>query len=141
MADAASSKFVPLFFTHPISSKLDQNNFIVCRKQVLATIRGHQLQNYLFGSIPPPAKFLAPGDEIPGRINPDYLDWEQKGQLILSWLLASMSDSILTRMVNCDSSVPSLAYFGSLFCSTSSYKGNTIQNSSSEYEETFNEYQ
>ncbi|EXC29894.1 Wall-associated receptor kinase-like 9 [Morus notabilis] len=48
MGDAApttssSSWFVPVTFSHPVVSKLENNNFLVWRRQILATVRGHRL--------------------------------------------------------------------------------------------------
>uniref|UniRef100_A0A803NSE1 Retrotransposon Copia-like N-terminal domain-containing protein n=1 Tax=Cannabis sativa TaxID=3483 RepID=A0A803NSE1_CANSA len=37
------------------------------------------------------------------RFNPAYLDWEAQDQLLVSWLLSSMTLSLLTRMVGCES--------------------------------------
>ena len=38
------------------------------------------------------------------NVNPEFLDWEQQDQLLLSWLLSSMSEGILARMVNSENS-------------------------------------
>ena len=35
------------------------------------------------------------------KSNQDHFDWEQKDQLLISWLLLSMSKELLTRMVEC----------------------------------------
>ena len=31
-----------------------------------------------------------------------FQNWEQQDQLVMSWILASIFDALLTRMVNCD---------------------------------------
>ena len=36
-------------------------------------------------------------------MNQDFLDWEQQDQLLVFWLLSSMSEGVLSRRVNCES--------------------------------------
>ena len=49
-------------------------------------------------------EFLSDSDKALGKINPEFVDWEQQDQLLLSWLLSSMSENLLTRMIGCDES-------------------------------------
>ena len=35
------------------------------------------------------------------RVNPEFLNWEQQDNLLLSWLLASLSELVRIRMVGC----------------------------------------
>ena len=93
------SPFVPISFTHPIALKLDNDNFLIWRKQVLATIRGFRLQHFLSASTVSPLLYRSRDDEANGIINPEYLDWEQQDQLIMYSLLALMSNKVLSRMV------------------------------------------
>ena len=99
-----TASFLPVSFPHPISSKLDNNSFLVWRKQVLTTLRGHKLQHFLTNYSVLPLKLLYQDDETQHRINPEFIDYEQQDQLIMSWILMSISDAILTRMVNCGTS-------------------------------------
>ena len=99
-----SSKFSLVTFSNSSTVRLDNNNFLCWRKQVLASIRGYKLQDFVFGSKPPPKKFLRPEDEENTIVNPEYADWEQQDQLLVSWLLSSMSEGILSRMINCETS-------------------------------------
>ena len=99
-----ATSFLPVSFPHPISFKLDNNNFLVWRKQVLTTLRGQKLQHFLSNYSVLPLKFLSQDDEIQHRINPEFIDYEQQDQPIMSWILMSISHTILTRMVNCGTS-------------------------------------
>ena len=103
-ASSSASRFILVSFSHSVSIRLDNNNFLLWRKQVLAAIRGHKLQNFVFGTKPSPLRFLTLRDEEMDNVNPEFLDWEQQDQLLLSWLLSSMSEGILTHMVNCENS-------------------------------------
>ncbi|RVW97157.1 Retrovirus-related Pol polyprotein from transposon TNT 1-94 [Vitis vinifera] len=99
-----TTSFLPVSFPHPVSSKLDNHNFLVWRKQILTTLRGHKLQHFLSETSVLPSEFLSSDDETQNHVNPKFQDWEQQDQLIMSWLLASITDALLTRMVNCDTS-------------------------------------
>uniref|UniRef100_A0A803QBV6 Uncharacterized protein n=1 Tax=Cannabis sativa TaxID=3483 RepID=A0A803QBV6_CANSA len=52
---------------------------------------------------PPPHQILSEADQAAQNFNPEYLNWEVQDQLLVSWLLSSMSESLLTRMVGCNS--------------------------------------
>lgn len=65
----------------------------------MAALRGHNLLHFLEASSKPP-KLLSTEDEGSANINADYLEWEQQDQLLVSWLLSSMTEGVLTRMVN-----------------------------------------
>ena len=98
------TKFAPITFANPIPSKLDQNNFLIWQKQVSTTIKGHRLQTYLSESSPRPAEFASEADERNGIQSTAFLDWEQQDQLILSWLISSMTEGLLSRFINCENS-------------------------------------
>lgn len=98
IVNPGSSKFDP----HLVSIKLGEDNYLVWKQQALATIRGYKLQKFLLGSHAIPEKFASAADEARGQFREEFLTWEQQDQLLLSWLLASMSESMLTRMVGCE---------------------------------------
>ena len=90
--------------SHPIALKLNEENYLLWKQQVLAAIRGHNLQQYIVSSSSIPPQFLSLEDEVLGTLNPEFLAWEQKDQLLLSWLLSSLSEPMLTRFVGCNQS-------------------------------------
>ncbi|EXB96210.1 hypothetical protein L484_017059 [Morus notabilis] len=45
-ASGAAAKFVPVTFSHLISTKLDNDNYILWRKQALTVIRRYKLQHF-----------------------------------------------------------------------------------------------
>ncbi|KAM6572708.1 hypothetical protein CsatA_016788 [Cannabis sativa] len=91
-----------VFFNHSISIRLNDHNFLLWKQQILAAIKGNRLMKYI--TEPPPLEFLNEGDAAANRINPIYVDWEVQDQLLVSWLLSSMTESLLTRMVGCNTS-------------------------------------
>lgn len=60
------------------------------KQQILAAINGHELQNFIEG-----------GSAVPERSSSDYQAWHKQDQLLLSWLLSSMIENVLTRVVGC----------------------------------------
>lgn len=65
----------------------------------MATVKGHKLTRFL-ESISKLSKYLSDEDEAIGNINSEFSGWEKQEQLLVSWLLSSMTEGILTRMVN-----------------------------------------
>ena len=90
------AKFVLVVFTHSLLIKLDDNNFLLWKQQVGVAIQGHKLKKFILESENPPERFLIARDHVQGKINPEYLNWEQQDQLFFSWLLSSMTEAMLT---------------------------------------------
>ena len=72
-----------------LTIKLDRSNFLAWKSQVLPTVIGHDLDDILLSNVSPP-QFL-----LTGAVNPAYLQWRKKDQLLLSWIRSSMSEGIL----------------------------------------------
>ena len=98
-----ASSLSPHTFNSPISLKLDEDNFLIWKHQVLATIDGLQLMRFLDGS-PSPPKYVDPEAETSATVNSVYLHHHQQDRLIVAWLLASMSNTMLTKMVGLNTS-------------------------------------
>ncbi|KAK6119773.1 hypothetical protein DH2020_046477 [Rehmannia glutinosa] len=64
------------------------------REQVLAAVRGYGLEGYLDGTLPPPER-VSVNDNNQKIINPEFLAWTRQDQLLMSWILSSLSESIL----------------------------------------------
>ncbi|KAH9648420.1 retrovirus-related pol polyprotein from transposon RE1 [Citrus sinensis] len=90
-------------FTTPI--KLDRTNYTIWKQQVLSSIRGNGLESYIDESKLCPEQFLpnrsgsgeASGE---GHENPDFVAWKRQDQLLLSWIMSSMSLEILSLVVS-----------------------------------------
>lgn len=74
--------------------KLNNENYLLWKQQDLACIHGHKLLNFLESS-GKPEKYLSSHDEDARNINSDFLAWDQQDQLLVSWLLSSMSEGVL----------------------------------------------
>jgi len=97
-ASMPSSSFSLHFFSSTLNIKLDKENFLVWENQILATIYGLQFFHFLDG-IPLPPKFLTQIAKESSIINPAYVHHQQQDNLIVAWLLGSMSPPMLTKMV------------------------------------------
>lgn len=120
---STTTKFDP----HPVSIKLDDTNYLPWRQQAMATIKGYKLQSYLLGARVIPPQFLSATDEAQGKFNEAFLNWEQQDQLLLSWLLSSMSDSMLVRMVGCEHSFQVWSVLELFFASQTKAKINQLK--------------
>lgn len=77
--------------------KLDRQNYIHWRAQILATIRALELESFIIEDLSPPLKFLATstaGEDGSTQIteNPDYKLRKRIDQLLLCWLLTTIGD-------------------------------------------------
>lgn len=86
--------------------KLDRNNYILWKSQVLSTLRGHGLEGYVDGSHKCPSKFVASSlikeTSAEATINPNYLARRKHDQFLLSnWFLSTLTKSVLGQVVGC----------------------------------------
>jgi len=103
---SSPSPFLPHTFNTPISIKLYEDNFLICQQQVLATVKAMKLTKFLDNQDYPP-KYLSTEDAFGNILNPDFAQYEQQDQLLVAWLLASMTTPLLINMVglNCFSNM------------------------------------
>jgi len=80
-------------FPTALSLKLTDDNFLVWSQQVLAQVEGLNLLSFLESPLTP-SRFL-----FGTTVNPAFLLHKQQDNLLVAWLLASMSPSMLTQMV------------------------------------------
>ncbi|KAF3784510.1 hypothetical protein EJ110_NYTH30044 [Nymphaea thermarum] len=82
-----------------VSVKLDENNYLLWKSQLRSAMYSHDLLRYVDGSsTPPPERLNANSAEI----NPEYIKWKRSDQLTLSWILSTVSESILTQIISYD---------------------------------------
>lgn len=95
----SSSSQSTIAFNHPLAVKLDPMNFLLWKQQCIAAIRGHRLMHFLLDSNSAPHKF-----DSEGRLLQDFVLWDAKDQLLLGWLLGSVSNEFLSDLVGCSTS-------------------------------------
>ena len=98
-------------FTNPI--KLDRSNYTIWKSQILSTIRANGLESLLDGTRKCPNQFhnqeeaSLSSDRVivaEPQENPEFNNWKRQDQLLLSWLMSSISVEILSLVVNSNSS-------------------------------------
>jgi Reverse transcriptase (RNA-dependent DNA polymerase)/gag-polypeptide of LTR copia-type/GAG-pre-integrase domain len=105
-----SSTIIPILSTspslaslnQPISIKLDDTNFLSWQSQVVPALHGHGL--YQFIQNPNPHSPALTDSSGALTLNPAYEAWHRQDQLLLSWLRASLSDSLVAQVVGCTTS-------------------------------------
>lgn len=96
------SRNSPLPQFHPIVLKLDRTNYSFWRAQVLPTIRAHGFEEYISATVMPPSPLLPSQSGAAPRPNPEYQIWIRRDQFLLSWMLASIGESMLGHVVRCN---------------------------------------
>ena len=93
-------------FTFNTSIKLDQSNYLIWRSQVLALIRGNRLEKFIDDSTTPPPSHIAQRirDDLRSVENPKFVTWRSQDQVLLGWLLSSMSEGIISLVFNLETS-------------------------------------
>ena len=107
--------------------KLDQNNFIVWRTQILTSIKGNSLESFVNGDRIFPEQFLSSANTITSgstkaeerEINPEYTAWTKTDQLILNWMMSSIQQNLLTTVIHCSTAKELLDALTSMFISQS----------------------
>lgn len=92
--DQTSSSFPSM--SHTFSVKLDENNYLIWKNQLLNVIMAHGLDHFIDGTHPCPPRFL---DEEPCTLNPEYAVWNRYNRLVMSWFYSSLTESMLGEIV------------------------------------------
>ncbi|KAL5784412.1 hypothetical protein ACOSQ2_006804 [Xanthoceras sorbifolium] len=89
-----------LNFNLPI--KLDENNYLFWRAQVLPAIRAYNMEDYTFDVKPAPQNFIevrsADSDEVVIKINDEFLACKKNEQLLVCWLISTPSQPIIGQV-------------------------------------------
>jgi histone deacetylase 1/2 len=84
--------------------KLNHDNFLLWKAQLIPYFKGQDLFGYLDGSNIKPPKLISvthpESSTISECINPAYSHWVRQDNLILSTLMTSLSEPILAQVVN-----------------------------------------
>lgn len=92
---------VPSLFSHFVNLKLNQENVLLWKTQLVPYLRSQGLLGYVDGTATAPTPRLTKIKEgeacnVP---NPAYTAWFQQGQLVLSVILSSLTKEILAHML------------------------------------------
>lgn len=80
--------------------KLEDENFLSWKFQVLITLRGYDLHKYIEDDEDVPLKKIASMNSATEITNPAYENWVRQDSLITAWLLSSMMKSLVSELLN-----------------------------------------
>lgn len=113
-------------FVTPV--KLDQNNFIRWWTQVLTSIKGNGLEGFINGDHECHEQFIMSesnngAETSTGNksrsINPEFVAWMKTYQLLLSWMMSSIQQNLLSTVIDCTTSKQLWETLTSMFISQS----------------------
>ena len=85
-------------FKQVISVKLDETNYLQWKQQVEGVLRGTKMVRHVVSPQIPPV-FLNDAALEFGTENPVYTEWEEQDSLLCTWILSTISSSLLSRFV------------------------------------------
>jgi histone deacetylase 1/2 len=83
---------------HVVSVKLDDSNYLQWKQQIEGVLRGTKMVKYVISPQIPPV-YLTDADRESGSENPAYSEWEEQDSLLCTWILSTISSSLLSRFV------------------------------------------
>ncbi|GAU27211.1 hypothetical protein TSUD_108020 [Trifolium subterraneum] len=86
--------------THSLTIKLDEKNFLLWSQQVNGVITAHNLHRFV---VNPEIllQYASIADRLDGKNSEEYKTWLFKDQSLFTWLLSTISDGVLPRVLNC----------------------------------------
>ncbi|WJX96151.1 hypothetical protein P8452_77393 [Trifolium repens] len=86
--------------THALTIKLDEKNFLLWNQQINGVITAHNLHRFVVNP-EIPLQYASVADRLEGKNSDEYQKWLFKDQTLFTWLLSTISDSVLPRVLNC----------------------------------------
>ncbi|KAK0601129.1 hypothetical protein LWI29_021446 [Acer saccharum] len=117
-ASGNSKFFTPMKLE--LTVKLDHNNYLLWRQQIQAAIKGNRLSSFIDSTISAPNH-----KNLDGSVSETYLAWEQQDQMLLCWILSSISQELLPELVGCSTASEAWRTLEQLF--TSQSRANVMQ--------------
>lgn len=121
-------------FVTPV--KLDQNNFILWRTQILTSIKGNDLEGFINGDKKCLEQFLPFENNNRAKtstgtgsrsINPEFVAWMKIDQLLLSWMMSSIQQNLLSTVIDSTTSKQLWESLASMFISQSQARIQTLR--------------
>ncbi|KAJ8639207.1 hypothetical protein MRB53_015901, partial [Persea americana] len=112
---------------HFLPIKLSPTNYLMWRSQFMPLLKGHNLMGFIDGTNPCPPIFVSAAkddgskskeDDSPS-LNPDYVSWSRQDQLLLSWILSSLTEGVHAQVVGLSTSYEVWHHLATTYASTS----------------------
>jgi hypothetical protein len=86
--------------THSLTIKLDDRNFLLWSQQVNGVITAHNLHRFVVNP-KIPLQFDSMEARSQGKNSDAYQKWLFRDQTLFTWLLSTLSESVLPRVLSC----------------------------------------
>ena len=87
------------------SVKLTARNYLAWKTQLIPLLNSQDLMSFVDGSQPPPSPTIMSTDTPPSPVpNPEFQPWFKKDQMLLTWILSSLTEEIFPYIVGVTSS-------------------------------------
>jgi histone deacetylase 1/2 len=86
--------------THSLTIKLDDRNFLLWSQQVNGVITAHNLHRFVVNP-QIPLQFDSMEARSQGKNSDAYQKWLVRDQTLFTWLLSTLSESVLPRVLSC----------------------------------------
>uniref|UniRef100_A0A2N9FV86 Retrotransposon Copia-like N-terminal domain-containing protein n=1 Tax=Fagus sylvatica TaxID=28930 RepID=A0A2N9FV86_FAGSY len=85
---------------HLITIKLNRDNYLLWKAQIVPYLRGQHLYGFIDGTKPAPPPSLAVQASCTTAVlpNPEFYTWHTQDQMILSALISSLSETVLAHV-------------------------------------------
>jgi hypothetical protein len=90
---------------HLITIKLNRDNYLLWKAQIVPYLRGQHLYGFIDGTKPAPSSSVTAHTSDTAAVpNPEFYTWHTQDQMILSALISSLSETVLAHVVKCTTS-------------------------------------
>ncbi|KAL5768050.1 hypothetical protein ACOSQ2_014833 [Xanthoceras sorbifolium] len=122
-----SSLAKTLHFNLPI--KLDESNYIYWKTQILPAINALDFESFIDKTKTPPSQFVtvqvsdeSGGIRVEHHLNPEYQKWKKSDQILLFWLISTLSQKVVGQVTKCKSSLEAWTKLQNLYSQKSMAK-------------------
>ncbi|KAF5473053.1 hypothetical protein F2P56_009698 [Juglans regia] len=125
MVESGFSSSFHFAFPNPtqlISIKLDETNYLAWTAQFKPILKSHNLLGFIDGSNLCPAVFVDDNAAKNESVNPAYTSWQSRDQLLLSWIISSISPALVASLYGLDSSFLAWQSLVACFASQSKFR-------------------
>ena len=102
---SSSSQFIFPSPTQLVSIKLDESNYLAWTAQFKPILKSHNLLGFIDGTNVCPAMFTDETAATNKSVNPAYTTWQNRDQLLLSWIISSISPTLVASLYGLDTSL------------------------------------
>ena len=111
---------IPSQTRHAFAIKLKPHNYLAWKTQFFPLLNYQNLMSFVDGSRPAaPKEIPSPTNATITIPNPEFLDWFTKDQMLMTWLLSSLSEEVYSYVIGLTSSLDVWQALGKAFGSIS----------------------